>query len=141
MVSSSNTNYSYPELWGDRQGYGWVGPGSSTSFKSRNGHLTLSGTSLDTLYIIEWINNSGGGSSGHKLKATDANGTSSNTGAAYTWGNGYTNDYVMFGGGDSVSKTFMGKITELLFYTSEQTSSNLATTQGYFETNYGVSFS
>ena len=141
-VHAANTNFSYPEMWVDKQGYGWIGPQSDTAFVTKNNSnaVTVS-SSEDTLFVLEWINNSGGGGSGWKTKATSSSGTDTASSTAYTWGPGYTNEYVMFGGTGGSSMTFMGKMSELIFYASEQTGGNLTTLQSYFEDNYAVSFS
>jgi len=135
-AQSSRGSYGYSEVFGDSQGYLWLGPSSNTVFSVGNNTLTQSGWSRQTTFASHAFNGATSGSANLTLKTTGLSTVNSGSNNAFS----SRGAAMSIGGAVSAGQMFIGHIAECIMYPTALTGDDASKTEDYLAARYNLTW-
>jgi len=126
----------YDIVFGDSQGYLWLGPSSTTLFSVGNVSLTQSGWSRGTTFASHSFNGATSGSANLTLKTTGLSTVNSGSNNAFS----SRGNAMSIGGAVTAGQRFRGHVAECIMYPTALTGNDASKTEDYLAARYNLTW-
>ena len=126
----------YDIVFGDSQGYLWLGPNSNSAFSIGNGTLTQSGWSRGTTFASHSFNGATSGSANLTLKTTGLSTVNSGSNNAFS----SRGNAMSIGGAVTANQRFRGHVAECIMYPTALTGGDASKTEDYLAARYNLTW-
>ena len=133
---AGSTISGYDIVFGDSQGYLWLGPASTSEFSIGNEDLKQSGWSRGTTFASHGFNGAASGSANLTLKTTGL--STVNYGSNYNFSS--RGAAMCIGGAVTADQRFRGHIAECIMYPTALTGDDASKTEDYLADRYNLTW-